>query len=81
MSVPRQPGGRFDERRNTSRVFPVVPGSSSEAVAALQRWARAEPEHARWIAEGHPSLTDAEHRERFGVPYKRSSSRPVKATA
>jgi len=42
-----------------------------DAVRPLRQWARENPEHARWIAEGAPRLTDLEYLERFGAPYQK----------
>lgn len=69
-------GGQFDESRNTSRVFPVLPGSASHAAEALAGWARSNPEHARWITEGYPTLTEAEHAARFGGPWRKGAPLP-----
>ncbi len=64
-------GAQFDEHRNTSRVFPVEPNALPNALHALETFARQHPEHARWITDGAPPLTDDEHVARFGEPYKR----------
>jgi len=45
------------------------PGQAWEAVRALREWARREPAHAKWIADGAPRLTDLEYLERFGAPH------------
>lgn len=66
-------GGRFDEHRNTSRVFPVVPGSATAAIVALSAWATANQAHARWLADGYPTLTEAEHVARFGNAWRKGS--------
>ena len=65
----------FDERRNTSRVFRVPPNALPEALTALERFRRASPAHAAWIAEGAPALTDDEHVRRFGEPYRATRAR------
>ena len=53
----------------------VTPTRHSPAVeAALEACAdlrRRDPELVRWIEDGHPTLTDAEHVARFGKPYRR----------
>lgn len=64
-------GSTFNHRRNTSRVFPVPPGSLEAAQRSLEQFAQDHPAHAQWIKDGYPTLTDAEHVERFGKPYKR----------
>jgi hypothetical protein len=69
-------GGAYDERRNSSRVFPVAPDSHKAAVRAL---AGLEPALRRWIMDGYPTLTHDEHFARFGEPFK--GSRPRKPTA
>ena len=61
--------GYFDERRNSSRVFPVLPDALPNALRALAAFRRDAPAHAAWIEEGHPTLTDADHLARFGEPY------------
>jgi len=68
VSVPRQlsPHGRFNEHRNTSRVFPVPPDALPKALAALRT---VDPALRRWIEDGHPTLTQAEHVARFGAAY------------
>jgi len=68
MSLPRQHAG-FDERRNTSRVFPVPPTALPDARRALAAFKRDAPELYQWIADGHPRLSEAEHVARFGGPY------------
>lgn len=60
---------RFDERRNTSRTFPVPPEALPNARRALAAFKRDNPELYAWIADGAPRLTEAEHVARFGVPY------------
>jgi hypothetical protein len=75
-AIPRTFGVQFDEHRNTSRVWPVPPDARRDAVKAL---ATLDPALRRWIEDGHPNLTDAEHRARFGEPY--NAPRPRKARA
>lgn len=65
-AVPRQ-SAIWDERRNTSSASRVPPNALPEALAALRR---VPPELRRWIVDGAPRLTEAEHLERFGEPYK-----------
>lgn len=72
--MPSQ-GGGWDERRNTSRVFAVPPTAVPEALAALRAFRRNEPAHAAWITDGAPRLTDADHLERFGEPYRTARAR------
>lgn len=43
---------RFDERRNTSRVFVVHPDALEQALAALAKWKRDEPAAYEWVASG-----------------------------
>lgn len=69
----RRPGvAVFDPRRNTSRVHAVPPGAAAECRRACREWAERNPAHYRWLLDGHPTLTDAEHRARFGEPYQRT---------
>lgn len=70
MSVPRVPGATFDERRNTSRVFPVPPGADAACRNACRAFARDNPEHLAWLRDGAPPIrSQAEHVARFGVEY------------
>jgi hypothetical protein len=66
VTIPRQ-SSVFDERRNTSRVWPVPPDALPAALKALSTL---DPSLRRWIEDGHPRLTDDEHRARFGEPYR-----------
>jgi hypothetical protein len=67
-AIPKQ-GSRWDERRNTSRVFPV-PAGAAERATAITRWASENPRHAAWLTAGAPPIrSDAEHLEWFGEPY------------
>jgi hypothetical protein len=68
-AIPKQGRYVWDEHRNTSRVFPVSPDALPNAVRAFKTL---DPDLRRWIEDGHPTLTDSEHRERFGDSYKRS---------
>ena len=69
MSIPRQSVG-WDEHRNTSRVFLVPPDALPTALRAMQALRRDQPALVKWIEDGHPTLTDAEHLARFGEPYR-----------
>lgn len=42
------------------------------ALAGIERWRTDNPEHARWVEEGYPNLTQSEHIERFGHEHPRS---------
>jgi hypothetical protein len=77
-AIPRQ-SSVWNDRRNTSRVFPVPPGAVEDAERALQRWQAENPAHARWILDGYPTLTDDEHVSRFGVPYEPAKRRRGRA--
>lgn len=59
----------WDEHRNTSRVWPVSPDALPAALRALEQLRVDEPALCAWIEEGAPTLTDAEHVERFGEPF------------
>jgi hypothetical protein len=43
--------GRFDEHRNTSRVFPVPPGSLERALSALAQASDQNQPWYRWIID------------------------------
>jgi hypothetical protein len=60
---------RFDERRNSSAVVAPPPDALPNALRAMATWRRENPAHAQWIADGYPTMTEAEHVERFGEPY------------
>lgn len=51
---------------------PVPPGSVAAALAALRNLRRTHPALVTWILDGHPTLTEAEHLQRFGEPYRRA---------
>jgi hypothetical protein len=57
-------------RRNTSQVHAVPPNVYPDAMRELVRLHTDKPELVRWIEEGFPTLTEAEHLSRFGEPYK-----------
>lgn len=62
MSIPAQP---------TSRKQLAPPGSLEALLRASRAYVREFPKHARWLLEGHPTMTHEEHHERFGKVYKR----------
>jgi hypothetical protein len=70
VTIPRQPGGTFDERRNTSRVFRPGPRALDDALEALAAWRAREPAHAAWIEAGAPTIeTQFSHAMLFGTPH------------
>jgi hypothetical protein len=73
VAIPRQPDPHngFDEHRNTSRVFPPPPGAVTDALKASKAYTKRYPKHARWLADGHPTMNEDEHWERFGTVYKK----------
>jgi len=77
MAIPGQ-RAVYDERRNSSHVFPVPPGAVDEADRALRRWAAENPSRVLGILDGAPTLTHAEHVARFGVPYERTRAKRVR---
>jgi hypothetical protein len=69
VSVPRQTVA-YDERRNTSRVFPVDPAALPAAVRAMQSYRAASPADAAWLEAGAPPInSQAEHFRWFGREY------------
>ncbi len=64
-----------DVRANTSQVIAVPPGAVQEALRTLERFRRDEPAMVQWLLDGHPTLTDEEHIERFGEAYKGHAAR------
>jgi hypothetical protein len=74
--IPRGPSVPFDPRRNTSAVHAVSPLAGREAIAACERFARENPEHAAWLAAGAPPIhSDAEHVRWFGESYTSTAPR------
>jgi hypothetical protein len=69
--IPRQ-SAVWDERRNSSQVRQPNPNALRDCLASMASWRENNPEHAQWIADGYPALTEAEHIERFGKPYERA---------
>jgi hypothetical protein len=69
----------WDERRNSSRVFPVPPEALPNALRALRMLHEREPELCAWITAGAPTLTEAEHEFHFGSPYARTATRSAPA--
>jgi hypothetical protein len=74
VSLPRQTS-RFDEHRNTSRVWPVTEQDAENARRALAAFHRSNPALVKWLEDGHPRLTDDEHVARFGESYSGVKSR------
>lgn len=70
MSIPRQ-SAIWDSRRNSSQVRQPHPDALRQALQAL---ARLDPKLRAWIQDGAPRLTEAEHLERFGEPYRGSQA-------
>lgn len=64
-------GAAWDERRNSSRTFAPAPGAARDAVRACRELRARHPELVAWIEAGAPRLTELEHTERFGMPYRR----------
>jgi hypothetical protein len=50
-----------------------------EALDAIDRFSARFPEHARWIEEGYPNVTQYEHIARFGHPHPRAERRDASA--
>ena len=73
-AIPKQ-SSVWDKHRNTSQVFPVPPDALPAALRSLAALRRDQPALVKWLADGHPTLTDAEHLERFGEPYRGVRSR------
>jgi hypothetical protein len=69
VALPRQHVG-FNEHRNTSRVWPVTEQDCENARRALAAFKRDQPALYSWVAEGAPTLTEDQHRIRFGESYR-----------
>lgn len=72
--IPKQ-SSVWDATRNTSRQRPVNPNALPELLRSLAALRRSDPALVRWIEDGAPNLTDAEHVRRFGHPYSTSRGR------
>jgi hypothetical protein len=65
-------GARFDEHRNTSRVWPVDPRLHDEALRESARLRKRAPRFVKWLQAGAPAIrSDDEHRKWFGCAYRR----------
>ena len=72
--IPKQTS-RWDERRNTSQVFPVPSDALPTALRSLAALRRDQPALVQWIEDGHPTLSEAQHLKRFGEPYRGKARR------
>jgi hypothetical protein len=81
MSLPlgRKNVAVFDERRNSSRVWPVPPTALPEAEAALAAFKRSQPDLYEWVASGAKNLTHGQHVATFAEQYHATRSRKVSA--
>ncbi len=77
MTIPRQ-AVVWDETRNSSRERRPSPTALADCRASLSALRRNDPALVQWIEDGHPTLTEAEHVERFGAPYKTRTRSRVK---
>lgn len=67
---------RFDERRNTSRVFRPPPDALPNALRALESCRRDQPQLCAWIDAGAPPIrSDDDHRRWFGSAYEQPKPR------
>jgi hypothetical protein len=41
----------------------------------MRSWVAQNQAHAKWVTDGYPTLTEAEHLERFGEPYTKKAKR------
>jgi hypothetical protein len=67
-ALPRQ-ASWWNHSRNTSAVFQPPPNALPDARRALAILRRDHPDLVQWLLNGHPTMTEAEHFERFGVHY------------
>jgi len=81
VSIPlgRKNVAVFDERRNSSRVWPVTEEDVENAARALAAFKTSQPDLYGWVASGAPRLTHGQHSALFGEPYKATRSRKVAA--
>ncbi len=64
-------GARFDERRNTSRVFGVDPQAQDAAARESARFRNRCPRMVAWLRAGAPPIrSDDDHRKWFACAYK-----------
>jgi hypothetical protein len=68
-------GAHWDGRRNTSQRREVEPGALQRCLDSLAALRRNDPALVQWVEDGHPNLTAAEHRARFGCDYKARTKR------
>jgi hypothetical protein len=68
-------GRHWDDRRNTSQVRRPAPDALGRALGACDALRQAEPDLVAWIEAGAPTLSEAEHLERFGVAHPGRSTR------
>lgn len=61
---------RLYDSRNTSAVRQPSPFALEDLTRELERMRGEQPELVEWIEAGYPTLTEAEHVERFGEPYR-----------
>ncbi len=73
-TIPRR-SAVWDERRNTSRAHAPSPTALRDALQVCERLRQTEPALVRWVLDGHPLLTEAEHVARFGEPYEKARRR------
>ena len=69
----------WDERRNSSRVFPVSQEDVENAQTALARFKASQPDLYEWVASGAPNLTEGQHVAMFGEQYRATRSKKASA--
>lgn len=69
----------FDERRNTSRVFPVSPEDVERYESAIAKLNRDDPKLIAWLEAGAPPIhSEDDHHRWFGETYAASTRRKAK---
>lgn len=67
--------------RNAAGTRYASPTVLPELLAACAALRRSSPQLVQWIEDGAPNLTETEHAQRFGEPYRAGRSRREPATA
>jgi hypothetical protein len=69
MHVPGDKAA-WDERRNTSRRIEPPPDAAEKALESCAALRRSDPALVKWIEDGHPTMTEQEHYDRFKCRYE-----------
>lgn len=62
-------GRHWDDRRNSSQVRQPAHDALRRALGACAALRQADPDLVAWVEAGAPTLSEAEHLERFGFAH------------